>query len=109
MKQEHSGRTPEHLAVWQMTMSFVKSMLVCIAAKLDLADHLAGTPRHSDELADLLQIPAPVFVRLMRGFVTSGLVRHREDGRFELTPLGATLRKEAPGSLRELAIRVHDL
>jgi hypothetical protein len=92
-----------------MIHGYVNTQLVCVAAKLGIADHLSAGPRRHEDLATLIGIPSRALFRLLRGLVKCGLLRHCEDGQFELSPLGEVLKSDAPGSLRDLALRVHAL
>jgi hypothetical protein len=75
-----------------------------IACKLSLLDHLAAGVRSADELAGLVQAqPRPLY-RLMRALATFGVLHENEEGRFSLTPVGESLRTDAPGSLRWLSL-----
>lgn len=96
-------------ALLMMIQGYIKSRLVCIAAKLDIAECLSHGPKQTQDLSHLLGISAGPLRRLMRGFVTCGLVSCEGDDYFEITPLGEGLRADAPDSVRNLAIRVHDL
>jgi len=80
------------------------SQATYVAAELRIADLLAGGPRPADELAKAAECHAPSLQRLMRGLVSLGICAEREDGRFDLTPMGSLLRSDAPNSLRSWAI-----
>ncbi len=80
------------------------SQAVYVAAELRIADLLAGGPRRVDELAKAAECHAPSLRRLMRGLATLGICVEREDGRFDLTPMGSLLRSDAQHSLRSWAI-----
>ena len=54
----------------------------------------------------LTGVHAPSLHRLLRALVTLEIVREREDGDFELLPMGALLRSDAATSLRAWAIFV---
>jgi hypothetical protein len=74
-----------------------------VAARLGLADELAGGPRSAAELAAATGArPEPVR-RILRGLAAEGVLAE-EDGRFALTELGGALRSDAPDSLRGAAI-----
>jgi hypothetical protein len=74
------------------------SQIVFVAAKLGLADHLAGGPKNAEELAGPTGTHAPSLYRLMRTLAHLGLLSEGDGQRFSLTPLGAALKKNAPGS-----------
>lgn len=78
--------------------------VVCVAAELRIADHLAGGTRHIRELARATGAHEQSLHRLMRALASLGLCIERDDGSFELTPTGALLRADAPESLRTSAI-----
>ena len=80
------------------------SAMLNVAAKLGIADLLAGGPRSSAELARSLGAHAASLHRLLRGLVTLGICAEEKDGRFALTALGALLRADAPRSARGSAL-----
>jgi hypothetical protein len=75
-----------------------------MAATLGLADHLQAGPKDTAELAEATGTHAPSLYRLLRALASVGLIVEDEDKRFRLTPLGATLQSNVPGSLRALAM-----
>jgi SAM-dependent methyltransferase len=81
------------------------TQLIYVAAKLGLADLLHEGPRNADDIAAELGVNAPVLRRLLRGLVNRGLVTEERAGTFSLTALGQYLRADAPGALRDHAIR----
>jgi hypothetical protein len=84
------------------------SQALHVAAKLELADHLAGGPRTADELAPLCQAHAPSLYRLLRALASVGVFRERDDHMFELTPPAELLRKESPESQWAWAMMMGD-
>src|SRR5882762_4138690 len=70
------------------------SQAVYVAAELRIADLLAGAPKRVDELAKAAECHAPSLARLMRGLASLGICVVREDGRFDLTPMGSLLRSD---------------
>jgi hypothetical protein len=76
---------PPHAQLIQMGTSYWISKVVCVVAKLGLAD---PTRTH-----------APSLHRLMRTLASLG-VTERDSQRFALTPLGEALTAGAPGSAR---------
>jgi hypothetical protein len=81
------------------------TQLIYVAAKLGLADVLHEGPRNADDIAAELNVNAPALRRLLRGLVNRGLVTEEKAGTFSLTALGRYLRADAPGALRDHAIR----
>jgi hypothetical protein len=83
-----------------MGMAHWISRILYVAAKLDLADQLAGGPKSADELAGPTGTHAPSLYRLMRTLANLGLLSEDARQRFSLTPLGEAMKKNAPGSAR---------
>lgn len=77
---------------------------ICVTAELRLADLLAAGPLSSDELAAATKTHAPSLYRLLRALTTIDICRQHDDGRFEITPTGALLQTDTPGSLRHWTI-----
>ena len=69
------------------------------AAELGIADHL-GEPRDAASLAAATSSHAPSLARLLRALAAIGVLHESDDRTYTLTPLGATLRRDAPGSMR---------
>lgn len=81
-----------------------KTQALCAAAELRLADFLADGPRTSAQLAFSTGADPDALHRLLRALSTIEICAEREDGRFELRPLGTKLREESPDSLRAWTI-----
>ena len=92
--------------VWGM--GFRTTQLVYVAAKLGIADLLEVGPKEASALASAVGADAGALNRLMRALASLEIFAQRPDGRFELTPLARTLRSNAPGSLRDLAMLYGD-
>ena len=91
-------------AMVQMISGFWVSRSIYIAAKLGIADLLQEKTKTAAELAEATGTHAPSLYRLLRALASVGVFVEREEGRFDLTPLAATLRANAPDSLRAFAI-----
>jgi hypothetical protein len=55
-------------------------------------------------MAEALDAHAPSLHRVLRGLVALGICSEEGDGRFGITPLGASLRERSPSTLRAMAI-----
>jgi hypothetical protein len=75
-------------------------------ADLSLADHLAVARLTAAEIAKREGSAPTTTFRLMRACVAIGLLTADANGRFGSTPLLQTLRKDTPGSLRDLALAI---
>ncbi len=91
---------PSHVQLIQMGTGHWVSRIVYAAAKLGLADHLAGGAKSATELAGLTRTHAPSLHRLMRTLASLGVLSEDVNHRFALTPLGEALKTGAPGSAR---------
>lgn len=90
----------------QMIQSFWVSRALHVAAELGLADLLKAGPRNSKELATATGTHAPSLYRVLRALGSVGVFAEDDEQRFTLTPLGTTLCRDAPGSLRHFALEV---
>jgi SAM-dependent methyltransferase len=88
----------------QMTSGHVIAQALYVVAELGLADLLATRPRTSAELAQAAGAHAPSLYRVLRTLASLGVFVEQEDQTFRLTPLGATLRSDVPGSVRSWAL-----
>jgi SAM-dependent methyltransferase len=80
------------------------SALIHVAARLGLAEQLAGKSATACELAGRLQVDTSALTRLLRGLVLLDVVREEADDHFALTETGQALRPGQPGSLHESAV-----
>jgi orsellinic acid C2-O-methyltransferase len=78
--------------------------LVHTAAELGIADHLAGGPSDVHSLAAKAKAHAPSLARLLRALTAIGVLEESAERHYSLTPLGATLRSDTPGSMRAWAL-----
>ena len=75
-----------------------------VAALLGLADLLVAGPMDADSLAEKTEADPTSLLRLLRTLASVGVFEEETEGSFALTPLGATLRVDAPGSVRDRAL-----
>jgi O-methyltransferase domain len=95
---------PPPFALFRMVTAYYVSRAVHVAAKLGIADLLAEGPRGHDELAKATGTHADSLRRVLGLLASAGVFSEEEDGRFALTPIGACLRSDAPGSMRATAL-----
>lgn len=77
---------------------------IAAAVELGLVDLLAERPRTATDLAEAAETDPDATGRLLRALVTVDLVEQDAERRFALTELGASLRWDAPASLRSQAL-----
>ena len=93
-------RVPEASRLLGLVSGSWKTQAVHVAARLRIADHLSGGARTVAELAAATGAQPDSLHRFLRALTTIDLILEREDGSFELTPMGALLGDGAPDSLR---------
>lgn len=95
---------PPPVQMVQLLAGFQVSQALYAAAKLGLPDQLADGPRPIADVAVTLQADPNALGRLARSLTGLGVVSEVGDAIYALTPLGATLVSDAPGSMRDLAL-----
>jgi hypothetical protein len=80
------------------------SQSIYVAAKLGIADVLKDGPKGSDELATSVGANPDALHRLLRVLASMDIFAQVDQSRFSLTPLGALLQTDAPGSLWGTAV-----
>ncbi|MGE0563199.1 MAG: methyltransferase [Pseudolabrys sp.] len=83
-----------------MAIAIWASRAIYAAARLGIADLLAGGPKTAEAIADATGTHAPSIHRLLRALASRGLFTETAPKTFALTPLGAALRTGAPGAAR---------
>lgn len=99
---------PAHARLLEMITGYWISCGVHVAARLKLADHLAGGPMKIGDLSAAAGANAPTLYRLMRMLASEGLFRETDGHRFENTPLSQVLRADVPGSMHGFAVMMVD-
>jgi hypothetical protein len=69
---------------------------------------MKGGPKSPADLARAVGADPPTLYRVLRALAGVGVFAERKDGRFALTPLGATLRSDRPDSMRAFAVMMVD-
>jgi hypothetical protein len=90
--------------VLRMIQGIHISRAIYVMAYFGIADRLARGPLHVEELARATQTHEPSLYRVLRLLGSLGLLAEDEPRTFRLTPLGATLRTDAPVSVRAWAM-----
>ncbi len=99
---------PPEVDLLEIASGFMSTHTVHAVARLGIADALAAGPRPAGEVAGELGTSADATYRLLRAAATCRLVREDDDGRFTLTPLGATLRSDRTDSMRPVVLMLAD-
>jgi Dimerisation domain len=97
------GASDPSAEMMRLINGYQVSQALHVAATLGVADHLKDGPQPSDALARACGAHPASLYRLLRALAAVGVFREAEDRRFSLTPLGACLAGDAPGSRRDYA------
>jgi hypothetical protein len=101
--QLHRRMLPGPAVMMEMITGAWCAQAITAAADLGLADALAKRPLTAQELAAAIDADADTVSRLLRALISRGVFRQRRDGRYDLTPLANTLRRDAEVSLAGMA------
>jgi precorrin-6B methylase 2 len=85
-------------------LGFRRTQLICVAARLGLADALRDGPRPVEDLARSTGADERALRRVLRALASEGVFAQTASGDFETTPLAELLRSDAPGSMRAMAM-----
>jgi hypothetical protein len=95
---------PPPVAMMGLITGYWVSQAVGVVALLGVADQLGEGPRGTDELARAVGADPQALYRVLRLLASLGVFAEVAPDSFALTPLGETLRSDAPGSVRNFAI-----
>ena len=95
---------PLDAVLMQMLFGGLVQQSISVAAKLGIADLLAGEPLTAAELAARTETHEPSLYRVLRMLASVGIFSETADRSFELTPLASLLRSDVPNSMRDVAI-----
>jgi hypothetical protein len=101
---ESNAQPSDYGAMWDMVTAYRASQLARVAATLSLPEHLTDGAQAAEEIAKAESTDPDATFRILRMCASFGLVTAQDDGRFAGTGLLATLRADAPGSMRGLAL-----
>jgi hypothetical protein len=101
--QLHRRMVPAPAVMMEMITNAWAAQAITAAADLGIADALAKGPLTAQELAAAVDADADTLSRLLRALISRGVFRQRRDGRYDLTPLAATLRSDAEVSVAGFA------
>jgi hypothetical protein len=93
-----------HETMGQFIVGNWVSQLVYVAAKLDLATHIAASPKTAAQLAKLTSTHEATLYRVLRALASLGIFAENAQGQFATTPMGDLLKSDTPGSMRAMAI-----
>ena len=104
MSEPNQPENPPMVQLMRCITGHWVAAAVYTAAKLSLADQLAGGPKSSEELARKTNADAPSVYRLLRALTGLGIFKEIQPERFVLTEVGELLRSDHPQSMRLMAL-----
>lgn len=104
IQQNQTDVPPPDAILMQMLFGAQMQRSVCLAARLGIPDLLAEREQTAEELAEKTSMHAPSLYRLLRTLASIGIFSETADRKFELTPISALLRGNAPNSVRDFAV-----
>jgi hypothetical protein len=104
--QENQSAVPDALRMRRLLYGHLLSRVLCSMAALGIPDLIGDGGRSVADLARETTCHPPSLHQAMRALTSFGVFREEADGTFGLTPLGATLRRDAPASARHTALLV---
>jgi SAM-dependent methyltransferase len=84
-----------------MIAGYQRTQALCVAAKLGLADQLAGGAQRAEALAVAVGAEPRALYRLLRALEFLGIVHEPSPGLFSLNAVGQRLRAGVPGSVHD--------
>ncbi len=104
--QSVSQPLPPEARLQGLLSGVLVTQMVAVAARLGIADLLAGGPRHHDDLAADLQVSSAALYRMLRALAGHGVFAEvtESPGVFRGTPISELLRTDIPGSQRSWAM-----
>jgi len=91
---------PSYLPLLDRFMGAGRTMLLTVAARLRLADKLAGGPLDAQTLARQTGTDADALERTLKGLVSIGVFQRTADGRYANNRLSKGMITDAPGGVR---------
>jgi hypothetical protein len=93
----------DSLRMTQLLFGFTTSQALYAIARLEVAGALLDGPRGIDDLADVTGADPDALYRVIRNLAPLGVFRTEPDGKIAITPFGATLAPDVPGSVHPIS------
>src|SRR3954447_18816902 len=102
--QAQQHEEPPAVRMVQLLAGFQVSQALYCVAELGVSTQLLEGPRSIEELAGAVGASPPALRRLLRDLAGLGLFTAAGPDTWAVTPLGATLAEDTPGSVRDLSL-----
>jgi len=97
-------RVQAAIALRQIAYGLRASQALYVAAKLNIADHLAQRPLDAAELSKVAEVDAAALGRVMRALCSLDVFAESATGKFSLNSTAELLRSDVPGSYRKAVL-----
>jgi O-methyltransferase domain/Dimerisation domain len=104
----HTPAANPIVEIMSLARSYMQSACFYAAAKLNVADFLAGGPMPVAELARAAKANEDALYRVLRALASIDVFRETAPGVFANTPLSDAIRSDAPGSGRDAVLFIVD-
>jgi hypothetical protein len=95
---------PPPQTILEILFGMWRARALHIAARLELADHLADGPRSVTDLASATGMNEAALYRLLRALASAGVFRAEGESAFANSPLSEALRTGVPGTVRDFVL-----
>lgn len=95
---------PPEIAILDRILGVAYTQLVASAARLQIADYVAESPRSIDELAASTGANCDALDRTLRALIGIGVFQREEDGRIGQNRVSYALRSDHPSNSRQYAL-----
>ena len=95
---------PGNVALMELAHGNWVTATLYVAAKLNIADELAGGPLGAEEIARRVGADPDATRPIMCALASKAVFKQTNDGRFALTPVGQGLRSDTHGSMRDFIL-----
>jgi hypothetical protein len=95
---------PAPVALYEQLTGVWQTEMIYTATRLGIPDLLADGAKSAEELAEATGAHPDALARLLRATTTIGLFTRDGEGRYALTRLSSTLRRDAPDSMRDIVL-----
>ena len=93
------GNVTANTGLVEMAMAYARSRVLCVAARLGVADALGDQVRGVPFLAETCKADPGALYRLLRALAAIGVTEETAPEHFRLTPFGQPLRRDLPHSV----------
>lgn len=107
-KELEQPKMPPQAILMQMSMGFIVSQAISVAAKLRIADHLNDSAKTLEELAEATATNVSALYRLMRGLTSVGVFKKDIENRYSNSEISEFLRSDHPASMRAATHMIGD-